>query len=794
MPEGLVEPGAAEQFCCNGCRTVYAVIRGCGLDRFYRLKQSADSPAQAARTTGRKYVELDDPTFQDLYCQASADGIRSVEFYLEGVHCTACVWLVERLPRVVSGVIEARLDMRRSLVLVRWRAGEVALSKVAGALDSLGYPPHPAKDVHQRKARQTESARALINLGVATACAGNVMTLAFALYGGVFSGIEAQYSTLFRWTSMGIGLVALAWPGAQFFRGAWAALRTRTSHLDLPIAMGLLAGGVAGTINAARGKGEIYFDSLTMLVMLLLAGRWLQRRQQYWANDAVELLFSLTPSSARRIEGESIHVVPLEAIQPGDLIEVRAGDSVAADGVVDEGQSSIDQALLTGESRPVPVGPGDTAFAGTVNQGARLVVRVAAVGVETRVGKLMQLVERHSRNRAPIVQFTDRVAGYFVQGLLALGLMTLAGWLYWEPGRAVDNAVALLIVCCPCALGLATPLAITIALGRAARRGILIKGGETIEPLAGRGTMFFDKTGTLTAGQSRVLEWIGDGATRRLVAALERHSSHPIAVALAADVPSDDAPVEASDVLQTPGGGIAGTVAGRRLLVGSARLLQGNHAAISAEFEAASAAAAEKGATPVLVAVDGVCVAVALLGDPIRPDAAAAIARLRGYGWRLKVLSGDHPAVVRAVSAQIGIDADDALGGITPEEKVRHVREAAGNGPVVMIGDGVNDAAALAAADVGIAVHGGAEASLAAAHVYLDQAGLTPIVELVDASRNTMGAIYRCLAASLAYNIIAAALAITGRIGPLVAAILMPISSFTMLALAFGARTFGARR
>ncbi len=399
-------------------------------------------------------------------------------------------------------------------------------------LDSLGYPPHPARDVRARELQRHEDHRFLIRIGVAAACAGNVMTLAFALYGGMFSGIEAEYARLFRWTSMLFCAVALLWPGSLFFRGAWAALRTRTAHLDLPIALGLLAGGLAGSVNVIRDRGEIYFDSLTMLVFLLLVGRWIQRRQQRWAGDAVELLFSLTPTSARRLKDEGIEEVPIEAVTPGDRVEVRAGDSVPVDGTVLEGQSTLDQSLLSGESHLVPVEPGQGVHAGTVNVASRLVIRVEAVGGQTRVGRLMSLVEECSRRRAPIVQFADRVAGWFVVTLLTLAAVTFAVWLWIAPQRAIGNAVTLLIVACPCGLGLATPLALTVALGRAARRGILIKGGEVLERLARPGVMILDKTGTVTAGRTKVVSWVGDENAQSWVAALEAHSAHPVGVAL----------------------------------------------------------------------------------------------------------------------------------------------------------------------------------------------------------------------------------------------------------------------
>ncbi len=828
MPTALVKPDDDLQFCCNGCRTVYAVIQGCGLDRFYRLRDADPGKTQPARTTQRAYAEFDDEVFRTLYYRPQPDGATSTEFYLEGVHCAACVWLVEKLPQVLPGVIESRLDMRRAIVEVRWDPQQVKPSRIAATLDSLGYPPHPAKDIRTRQMRREENHRFLIRLGVAAACMGNVMTLAFALYGGVFTGIEAQYSRLFRLASMFFGLISLAWPGSLFFRGAWAALRTRTAHLDLPIAIGLAAGGIAGTVNAVLGRGEIYFDSLTMLVLLLLVGRWLQRRQQCWANDALELLFSLTPTTARRLEDGRVVEVPIEAVRPGDRVEVRAGDSIPADGRVIEGESSVNRALLTGESRPVAVAPGRPVDAGTLNVSARLVVQVEAVGEETRVGRLMHLVEKHSRDRPPIVRAADRIAGRFVQIVLAAAAITFLAWLPRGAAKAIDNAVALLIVTCPCALGLATPLAVTIALGRAARRHILVKGGEVFEALSRPGVMFLDKTGTLTAGQIAVVSWQGDESLRPLVAALESQSAHPIAQALSArstgfgrnpnDIPPEgdtttagNREISVTDVQQTIGGGIFGVVAGRRLAVGSPKFIRQLGCEIPAEIDPAVQAAIAATATPVVVAVDGRAAAVAGLGDPLRPDASGAVDRLRQLGWSVRILSGDHPDVVAAIGRQLGLAAEDSIGGASPEEKLAVVRTGARstgfsrNPPdiparagttsavVVMVGDGVNDAAALSAASVGIAVHGGAEASLAAAHVYLDRPGLGPILELISAARATLRAIRRCFIASIAYNSIAGTLAVTGLISPLTAAILMPISSFTVFALAYTARTFGER-
>lgn len=791
VPDGLVRDDEAKQFCCEGCRAAHAIISGCGLDRYYALRDAevARGAAGPAKVSGRKYAEFDDPVFRQMHARAVGGGTVSTELFLEGVHCAACVWLLEKLPSILPGVVEARLDLRRAILAVSWTDSRVPLSTIARAIDSLGYPVHPARGLEVRRARAAEDRRMLVRMGVAGACAGNVMLLAFALYAGLFDAIEPQYLRTFRGVSMGITWISLAWPGMVFFRGALGALRVRTVNLDVPIALGLLAGAIWGTLNTFRGVGEVYFDSLSVLVFALLVGRFIQHRQQRWSADAVELLFSLTPTSAHLVEEGGVRDVPIEAIKQGDLVEVRAGDSFPIDGAVLQGTSEVNESLLSGESRPVRRGTGDRVAAGSVNLSATLRVRVEATGEHTRVGALMRMVEEAGRRRAPIVRLADRIARWFVLGMLALALGTGVVWAYVRPEVAIENAVALLIVTCPCAAGLATPLAMVVSIGRAAGRGMLIKGADAVERLAQPGAIVLDKTGTITQGRLGLVRWEGDVQARPLVAALEAASSHPIARALVRDLGVEQA-VPALDVHQTTGGGIEGRVRGRRVAVGSPAFVRAiaSHGTGDAAWEAALVA---QSLTPVLVAVDGTVVAGVGLGDPIRGDAQASIDHLRAAGWDVRILSGDHPQVVSSVAAALGVP--QAEGGVSPEGKLARVRELAKLGPVVMVGDGVNDAAALAAAGVGVAVHGGAEASLAAADAYLSREGLAPLVELLDGSKRVLHVIHRNLGVSLFYNVGAAALAMSGHIHPIVAAILMPLSSLSVLTLSFRSRTFGGR-
>jgi len=789
VPAGLVEPDADLQFCCSGCRVAYEVIHEHGLDGYYDIKARIDAPEQAAQPSGKGFAEFDDPAFHELYCRELPSGLRTVELYLEGVHCAACVWLVEKLTVVVDGVAEVRLDLGRSLATVNWNPDTTPLSQIARFLDSIGYAPHPFRGVEARDMARREERALLIRIAVAGAIAGNVMLIAFALYGGHFHGITDEFRTLFRWVSLALALPLVMWCASVFYRGAWGALKTRTLHMDLPIAIGILAGFTQGAVNTVRGAGEIYFDSVTALIFFLLVGRFLQRRQQRRAASSTELLFSLAPSTARLVDSAGVREVPLEALGPGATVEVRAGDSVPADGTVVEGSSTLDSSLLTGESLPEPVTTGSPVHAGTVNLGGRLLVEVRATGEDTRVGRLMRLVEEGAMRRAPVVLLADRISGWFVAIVLVLAVVTVGVWLKLDAEHAVEYAVALLIVSCPCALGLATPLAVSAAIGRAARKKILVKGGDALENLARPGRMFLDKTGTITEGRLAVVRWWGDEDVKPMVAAIERHSAHSVARALSA-IASEEMLPEVEMVQEITGAGISGVCGGRQVMVASTSHIARELGGFPDESAAATTAITDEGLSPIVVAVDRKIVAVAGIGDPVRADSAGSVAAIRDRGWRVEILSGDHPAVVQSVASKVGIESEAARGAVAPEEKLEAVREKAPDTTVVMVGDGVNDAAALAAATVGIGVHGGAEAALAAADVYLARPGLEPVVELLHGARRTLGVIRRNLVFSLAYNVVAVSFAITGHMSPLLAAILMPLSSMTVVLSSYRARTF----
>ncbi len=739
VPAGLVED-VERSFCCEGCRTAYAIPNAHGLGSYYRFN---DRRELAVRATGRSYEEFDHPAFHDRYVRHVEGGRARVELYLEGVHCASCVWLVERLPLVVDGVARAELDVRRSLAVVEWYDAALPLSSVARSLDQLGYAPHPYRGVARDEIRRKEDRAMLVRIGIAGAIAINVMLAALALYSGELHGMDPTYARLFRWISCALVIPSIAWPGRVFFVGAWAALRTRSLHMDLPIAMALLAGVVRGTMNTVSDSGPVYFDGLAVLVFALLAGRFLQQRGQRLAADGAELMHSVAPLSARILEEGALRDIPADALLPRMILDVRAGESFGADGVVVEGRSSVNAALLTGESRPVAIAPGVRVYAGTCNVEAPVQVLVERSGESRRIAQLLQQVELAARRRAPVVLLANRMAGIFV------------------------------------------------AVGRAARRGMLIKGADALELLARPGTLVLDKTGTLTEGAMSLVSWNGPDWVKPLVFALESGSSHPLAEAFRQSWPEMEYP-PAGDARTVGGAGIEGRVSDQRVLVGSPKWVTDN--ASLGDHLRRVLDAQDATLTPVLVSVDGAVVAIAGIGDRIRDDARASLDILRAGGWRTIMLSGDAPGVVASVARSLGFSASEAIGGATPEDKLSFVEALKCSGRVVMVGDGVNDAAAIAAAHVGIGVHGGAEACLTTADVYLARQGLAPLVELIDGAARTMRVIRLNIAFSILYNIAGAVLAVSGMLTPLLTAILMPASSLTVVIGSWKGRTFDSRR
>lgn len=822
----------ANVFCCNGCRQAYQLIHGWGLDDYYAIR---DRTGGASASIGGSTVSLYESFDDEAFLGASApkrmdDGCWSTELSVSGLHCAACAWLIENVATRTKGWKLGRVKLNRHTLQVVFDPKVIPLSEIARLVGRLGYGLMPLSDRAEDQF-QLENRKLLTQIAIAGFCAANAMWIAIALYAGDASGLAADHRYFLRLAGTALGVASVAIPGRPFFISALASLRTRTPHMDLPVALGLSVGTVVGIYSVISGSGEVYFDSLAMLVFLLLIGRWIQFRQQHRAASAVDLLLRVTPQHARLIEGDlqgnwassdaETRLVLARSLSQGQWIRVNVGETIPVDGILVKGETMVDRSLLTGESVPIDAQEGAEVTAGTINLTRPIAVEVRATGAESRIGKVMQAVEAATEQRTPIVQLADRIGGVFVVVVTLLAAIAFAIWLPYGLSLATSHATSLLIVACPCALALATPLAIAVTLGRAAKRKILVRDGGVLQRLGRPGVIWFDKTGTLTEGRPRAERIWGQEDAIALAAGVERNCCHPIADAiireaerLELDVPGRCDAVEMGAGNTKQGGdtdghdvrpagqrpgiagqGLTGLCDGHRICVGSEAFMRHQRVTLPAAALEAIERTIRQECSPVIVAVDGDAQAVLAISDPIKRDAAATVERLRKGGWQIGILSGDHQRVVDHVAGQLGIDQDHALGHLLPEDKLRIVTERDRNGSrprdaVVMIGDGANDAAALAAADVGIAVRGGAEVSLQAAPVFVASGALGSIGDLLDASRRSSFLIGTTFAVSLAYNVIAVVLAMLGWISPLLAALLMPLSSVSVLSTTLAWPTF----
>ncbi len=825
VPRALRRSAREDQFCCAGCETVFRVLKSAGLDDYYAYRErlgEAGEPVVEEKPSS--FQEFDSRSYRQLYCQAHEDGTLSTSFVLEGVHCAACVWLVERVGRVQPAVSAASLDISKARVDLTFDPQVASLSQIAQSLQRLGYFPRPFRAREAERARRRELRALLLRMGVAGAVAGNVMLMAFALYSGQVGIDEAgtmdlQTRRFFEWASLLVSLPAL-WAGSLFFRGAWAALRTRTAHMDLPIAMGILGGFVWGAYGVLSGRGEIYFDSITALVFFLLVGRYVQRRHQMAHSEAAELVHAVLPSTAcalahdqQDIEAESLEPSALQEISrddiaPGTLVFIKTGAVLPVDGVVVSGSSSLDKSLLSGESRPVAVMEGVEVEAGALNLSSSLVVRATSSGADTRVSRLMDEVGRALSTKTPLVSQADRIAGVFTVSVILLAVGVGLAWWQVSAELGVERALSLLIVACPCALGLATPLSLSSAVRRAAQAKQLIFAPEALERLGRPCDIVLDKTGTLTHGRLRVIEFEGDERVFPGVLAIERDARHPVARALVEHCGATaDAEVRIGPVNELGCQGLRSQFRGKPLVVGSEKLMRELDLPVESFLETA-VRARPVGASPVFVAWGEHVCGRFWIGDELRDDAVESLVQLKKQGHRLHLLSGDHPAAAQDLAGELcKLSADPELflsvrGGVTPEEKLHNVEElknwgtgeASPRRPVVMVGDGINDAGALAIADVGVAVEGAAEASRLSAQVYLPLPGVSELLALTVGARRTLLVMRRGIIFSLVYNVVGISSAAMGLLGPLEAAILMPLSSLTVVTNAYRSRTFKSKQ
>jgi P-type Cu+ transporter len=765
--------------------------------------------------------------------------IDSVSFPVEGMTCASCVNRITRFLEKVEGVEDASVNLASESATVRFDPARVALPDLAAAVDAAGYVAHvdraaaadrPA-DVGDvalaRTERDDAAARHLgslrLRLAVATA-------LTVPLLLGLARMTIAPWLPAFLTdplVQLAFATPVQLWAGWPFYRGALNAVLHRAADMDTLIALGttaaygyslatIVAPGFfrAAGLEAPDGTLPLYFDTAAVIVTLILLGRYLEARARSHTSEAIRRLVGLAPRTARVVRGPMEVDVAIADVRPGDIVRVRPGETVAVDGVVEDGASSIDESMLTGESLPVTKRVDDLVIGGTRNGSGTLTFRATRVGADTVLARIVRLVAEAQGSRAPIQRLADAVTGWFVPAVLGLAAITFVAWLAFGPAPALNlallNTVAVLIIACPCALGLATPTSIMVATGKGAEAGVLFRNAEALERLGRVRTVILDKTGTLTEGRPRVTEVVcagavvdardtpDDAAILALAAAAERGSEHPLGEAIVREAAARGIVAPAAEgFLATAGGGVEATVDGRRVAIGRAGFVAAQ--AVSSDLAAAGERLAAAGTTAVFVSIDGRAVAVLGIADALKPGAAAAVGELRRLGREVVMLTGDDRRTAEAIARQAGIDR--VLADVRPEGKAEAVRAMQAEGhAVAMVGDGINDAPALAAAEVGVAMGTGTDVAMETAGVTLMSGDLRLLVTAIGLSNATMRNVRQNLFWAFAYNVVLIPVAMgvlfpfTGiLLDPILAAAAMALSSVTVVSNALRLRGYRPR-
>jgi Cu2+-exporting ATPase len=803
VPPGLdlrVQIGGCEEpMCCYGCQAVARAIIAAGHANFYRYRTSS---APTGRELVPDFIEqtrvYDHPEIQKSFVRVEDESLREAALIMEGITCAACIWLNERHIAQLPGVVEVQINYATHRARIRWDETRIRLSEILQAIRAIGYGAHPYDPQRQQAAFEREQRTHLRRLGVAGVLTMQVMILSEALYVGEWSGMEAGFRTFFRWLALALTVPVLLYSAAPFFRGAWRDLRNSRIGMDVPVALGILV-AFAGSLQATwSGQGEVYYDSVVMFVFFLLISRYFEIMARKRGAEMAERLDHALPAMATRLvaeDGRERHeVVPVARLEPGDTVLVKPGENIPADGRLVAGDSSVNEALLTGESTPLRKAAGDDLIGGSINIESPLRLVVTRVGVETVLARIMRLLERAQNEKPAITRLADRTAAWFVGAVVLVAGLVGVYWWQAAPASWLPIVVAVLVVTCPCALSLATPTAISAATGAMLSGGLLSARGNRLETLARCTHVVFDKTGTLTRGEPVLVEihplsGLDRAEVLGIAAALESQSEHPLGKAIVRAAGART-PAGVTNLTNHPGAGISGCVDGKRYFIGNLEFVA-RHCTEPAEGWRLDAVQ-ESAGIRILLADAARLHAVMILHDAIRPDARATVAALQQAGMQVMLASGDNPASVRQVADAVGIDT--VFAGMKPRDKLDRIQALQRQGAIVcMVGDGINDAPVLAAADISIAMQGAAQISQASADLILLADRLSPLASGLRIARQAMHIIRQNLVWALLYNLIALPAAACGYVAPWMAAIGMSSSSLLVVVNALRL-TRGTRR
>ena len=763
--------GAPQSMCCLGCVAAAEFIAGAGLAGFYRQREAAT--AAALRPDDRTWRDFDDPQVAGQFVVAR-DALSEATIYIGDLYCPACIWLVTEILEVIQGVDNVAANPASRRITVSWRTDEVTLGTLLSRIAAVGFKPEPVTPGQSSDGERNDYRLAIRRLVVAGVFGMQAMMFAIGLYSGEFQGMTEGMRDLLAIASLVVTLPIIAYAAVPFYRGAWLGIAQRRPGMDVPVTLAIAIAFIASVLATFRG-GDVYYDSIAMFVTLLCLSRFLEMRARHRADDRAEAMANMLPAAVSRVGDDGLEErVARAAIRMRDRLRFGTGDVVAADGMVLDGTVDVDESIMTGEAESVARTAGDTLLAGTQVIAGSAVIEVTDAGASTQLAEIARLIERAQGDRGALQGTADRIASWFVMAVIAVASVTAVAWWQLAPERVLPIVLSVLIVACPCALALATPTALASAAASLSRRGILLVRARLLEAMRSGAVIVLDKTGTLTRGAPEIASetcYLDADATRcrAIAAALEADSGHVLAQAFA-DGADDSVALDAPPEIHV-GRGVSGRIDGKTYRIGKRAFVAEAGAAISP-------IAPESG---IYLADDERVLARYTVRDAVRDDAAETIQALICQGFEPVIASGDHPAAVAEIASRTGISRHHA--DLSPADKLELVRrERAAGRRVIMIGDGVNDAPVLAAADASIAIGNGAALARASADAILLGHQLRPLRDLADISLRTRRVIAQSLAWAAGYNLLAVSVATLGFVAPWMAAIGMSASSLIVVA------------
>ena len=780
--------GAEQPMCCHGCQAVAQAIVDGGLESFYDHREGTSRrPEDLVPEQLQKFNLYDEAKLQQNFVEIDEDNLRTASLILEGITCAACVWLNERHVKSLQGVVEFQVNYSTHRARVRWDDSQIHLSDILKAITSIGYIAHPFDSSRQEEIYKKERKAALRRLAVAGLGAMQVMMLAVALYAMEYeASVDLDMRNFLRWVSMFLATPVVFYSAKTFFVTAWRDIKRRQLGMDVPVALAIGAAFSASVWSTIFEGTDVYFDSVCMFAFFLLSSRFLEMGARHRAGQAAEELIRLLPPVATRLINGKEDIVAVDELQPGDRLLVRPGETIPIDGHVVEGISSVDESLLTGESLPCLKELNDELTGGSVNIESPLTMQVDKVGEDTVVSGIIRLLDRAQAEKPAIAKLADMIAAWFVAAILLIATAVALWWWQHDPAHAFAITLSVLVVTCPCALSLATPVAITAATGTLTRNGLLTTRGHALETMAKATHIVFDKTGTLTRGHLkisdvRVMNGMDLQYVMQLASLLESRSEHPVAKLLHhSEMPLPDKKL--TSVLSTPGKGIEAVIDEEVYRIGSIGFVS----QLAGELVETQL---NENVTSVGLCRGNQWLAIFELEDEIRQQAFEVVQKLAQAGLQVELLSGDAKEAVVHVAQQLKIE--HFYYAQTPESKLQHIQQLQSQGAIVaMVGDGVNDAPVLSGADVSFAMGSGTQLAHASADMVLLSEQLNHLVSGLTMARRTFMIIRQNLSWALLYNLFALPLAASGMVAPWMAALGMSASSLVVVINALRLRKY----